>query len=64
MNSILDLRKLSLEDIKLIKDQEEVAYQKLVINHKLSAIEKPMDIRVKRRYIAKVNTVITEKKSS
>ena len=63
MSSIVDLRKLSSEDLKIKLTEETESYQKLLMSHKISAIEKPTDIRFKRRFMAKINTVITEKAS-
>lgn len=63
MSSIIDLRKLSSEDLKVKLVEEMDSYQKLKMSHKVSAIEKPMDIRFKRRFIAKINTVLAEKSS-
>ena len=58
---ISDIRELTVEDLQAKLEEEKANYDKLRINHKMAQIENPIQLRVMRKTIAKLNTVLTEK---
>lgn len=57
----VELKKLSLEDLKAKLLQEQDALLKLKMAHAITPIENPMRIREARKVIARIQTVIRQK---
>lgn len=58
-----DIRDLSLEELQGKLTEEVANYEKLRINHNVAQLESPIDLRKMRKDIARMQTVLTEKKS-
>ena len=56
-----DIKNLSVEDIKVQLESAKANYSKLVLDHKISPIENPIQIRDLRKTIARLNTELTNK---
>ncbi|MFA7687282.1 MAG: 50S ribosomal protein L29 [Moheibacter sp.] len=56
-----DIKDLSIEDIKAKLEEEKTNYAKLKVNHKVSQLENPLSIRKARKYIARLETVLSQK---
>lgn len=59
-----EIRNMSTEDILAQVKEEKAALAKLKFNHSIAGTENPMVIRKKRTTIAKMLTVLQEKKNS
>ncbi len=59
-----DIRNMSTEDILTQVKEEKAALAKMKFNHSIAGTENPMLIRQKRTTIAKLLTVLNEKKNS
>jgi large subunit ribosomal protein L29 len=57
----VELKKLSLEDLKAKLLQEQDALLKLKMAHAITPIENPMRIREARKVVARIQTVIRQK---
>jgi large subunit ribosomal protein L29 len=57
----VDLKKLSLEELKAKLVQEQDALLKLKMAHAITPVENPMRIREARKVVARIQTVIREK---
>jgi len=57
----VELRKLSLEELKVKLLQEQDALLKLKMAHAITPIENPMRIREARKVVARIQTVIRQK---
>lgn len=57
----VELKKLSLEDLKVKLLQEQDALLKLKMAHAITPIENPMRIREARKVVARIQTVIRQK---
>jgi large subunit ribosomal protein L29 len=58
-----DIRDLSIEEIETRIDEEEEQYEELQFQHAIRGrLENPMLLRTKRRLIARLKTVLNEKK--
>lgn len=56
-----EIKNLSLEELKNKLAELDAQYQKLVLAHKISPIENPIQIRDLRRSIARIKTELTNK---
>ncbi len=60
-----DIRDLSIEEIQTRIDEEEEQYEELQFQHAIRGrLENPMLLRTKRRLIARLKTILNEKKSA
>ncbi|KOY85516.1 50S ribosomal protein L29 [bacterium 336/3] len=57
----VDLKKLSLDELKAKLTQEQDALLKLKMAHAITPVENPMRIREARKVVARIQTVIREK---
>ena len=57
MNS-KEIRELTLEELKERLQAEEVAYNKLLLTHAVTPLDKPSDITAKRRLVARLKTIL------
>ncbi|MDX1904567.1 MAG: 50S ribosomal protein L29 [Thermonemataceae bacterium] len=57
----VELKKLSVEDLKARLLQEEDALLKLKMAHAITPVQNPMRIREARKVVARIKTVIREK---
>jgi large subunit ribosomal protein L29 len=60
----VELKKLSLEELKAKLLQEQDALLKLKMAHAITPIENPMRIREARKVIARIQTVIRQKETA
>lgn len=60
----VEIRELSVEDLKSRIAEESKALNTLVLNHAVSPIENPMVIKSTRRLVARLKTVLTEKEQA
>jgi large subunit ribosomal protein L29 len=60
----VELKKLSLEELKAKLLQEQDALLKLKMAHAIAPIENPMRIREARKVIARIQTVIRQKETA
>jgi large subunit ribosomal protein L29 len=56
-----ELREMSVEDLKLKIAEELKSLNSLVLNHAVSPIENPTVIKINRRLIARLKTILNEK---
>jgi len=56
-----ELREMSVEEIRLKKDELEESLFNLRFQHTNSQLENPSKLNITRKDIARINTVITEK---
>lgn len=56
-----EIRELTVEDIIAKIEQIRDEYTKLRINHAVTAIESPATIRIMRKEIARLETILREK---
>lgn len=56
-----EIRELGVEEIRRRIEEEEDQFRQLEFQHAIAHIENPMLIRQKRRLIARLKTVLTEK---
>lgn len=56
-----DIKGLSIEELVSKKSELMDKYTRLKLNHKMSQIENPLELRNLRRSIARVNTFISQK---
>ena len=60
-----DIRDLSIEEIQTRIDEEEEQYEELQFQHAIRGrLENPMLLRTKRRLIARLKTILNEKKTA
>jgi large subunit ribosomal protein L29 len=60
-----DIRDLSIEEIETRIDEEEEQYEELQFQHAIRGrLENPMLLRTKRRLIARLKTILNEKKQA
>lgn len=57
----LDIKELTVEEIKERIKEEKESYSLLKINHGMSPIENPIQLRLKRKVIARLNTELTSR---
>lgn len=53
---IAEIRELSIEELKERLDAEKANYHQMLINHSISPIENPSQIKMLRRTIARIIT--------
>lgn len=58
---IAEVKELSDKELLERLSSEEIALTQMVLDHKFSHLENPMDIRKKRRTIARIRTVMTQR---
>ena len=56
-----EIRELSVEDLKSKIAEETKALSTLTLNHAVSTIENPQVIKITRRLVARLKTVLNEK---
>ena len=56
-----EIDKLSKEELKSKLDEIKKKYLELKMSHKVNPIENPLQIRIKRRLIAKLHTAISKR---
>ncbi|MFN0031506.1 MAG: 50S ribosomal protein L29 [Flavobacteriales bacterium] len=59
-----DLRNMTEETILDTLKEEKAALAKLKFSHNVAGTENPMNLRHKRREIARMKTILNEKKNS
>lgn len=59
-----EIRALSLEDLEGAIGDEKERLQRLRVSHAVTPIENPMQIRMKRRLIARFMTELSRRKNS
>ncbi len=59
-----DLRDLTLEDLQSLEREKAEELMNLRMRLKLRQVDNPLSIRVARRELATIKTVITEKKAA
>lgn len=59
--STLDIKELTVEEIKERIKEEKENYNLLKISHGMSPIENPIQLRAKRKIIARLNTELTSR---
>lgn len=56
-----EIRELSEKEIQERIDAEEMKYQRMLLNHSVSPLDKPSTLRDQRRFVARLRTILTEK---
>jgi len=64
IEKLKDLQSLSDTDLQADLEAMELNYQKLIFEHNVKGLEDPLDLRVARRNIARVNTEIRKRQIS
>lgn len=59
-----EIRALSLEDLEGAVEDEKERLHRLRVSHAVTPIENPMEIRNKRRLVARLMTELNRKKNS
>lgn len=59
-----EVKQLSIEDIKLELDNMKSHYKQLKVNHSVTPLENPLELRALRRTIARLSTEFNGKKSN
>lgn len=59
-----EVRQLSDKDLLARLDAEKLAYDQLVLNHSVTPLDSPSDIKKKRRDIARMLTVLREREQN
>jgi large subunit ribosomal protein L29 len=59
-----DLRNMSVSDLLEKVSEEKAQMAKMKFGHTIAGTENPMLLRAKRREIARMQTVLTEKKNN
>ncbi len=57
-NKYLELQEFSDAELVDLKTDRELAYQKLKFDHAVSGLDNPLDLREKRRNLARIKTEI------
>lgn len=58
---IAEIKEMSDKDLLARLDADRLAYDQLVLNHSVTPLDNPSDIRKKRRDIARMLTVLHER---
>ncbi|WP_299204322.1 50S ribosomal protein L29 [Brumimicrobium sp.] len=58
-----EITQLSLEDLKDRLDNSTEQLEKLILTHKVSPLENPLQIKSLRKTIARLNTELTKRNS-
>jgi large subunit ribosomal protein L29 len=61
IEKLKDLQSLSDTDLQADLQALQLSYQKLIFEHNVKGLEDPLDLRVMRRNIARVNTEIRKR---
>jgi large subunit ribosomal protein L29 len=61
---IAEIRELSEKELLERIDAERAALNQMVINHSVSPLDSPADIKKKRRLIARMLTVLSQRKQT
>jgi len=64
VEKLKDLQSLSDTDLQADLEAMELNYQKMIFEHNVKGLEDPLDLRVARRNIARVNTEIRKRQIS
>jgi large subunit ribosomal protein L29 len=56
IEKLKDLSSLSIDDLKADIKSTEVVYQKMLFEHSVKGLDDPLELRVVRRNIARINT--------
>ena len=56
-----ELNELSLDELKTKFSQEKSQYETEKLSHKVTPIQNPLQLRAKRRFVARIATLITLK---
>ncbi len=59
-----EIRELSVQELQEKVLVEEEKYQKMVLNHKVSPLDKPSAITDQRRLVARLKTILGEKSNN
>lgn len=59
-----EIRELGVEEIRSRIDEEEDQLRQLQFQHAIAHIENPMLLREKRRLVARLTTILKEKKAA
>ncbi len=57
-----EIRDLTSEEIEARIAEEQEKLLRLRLNHAVSAVEKPSDIRIQRKMLARLKTILKERK--
>lgn len=58
---ISEIKEMSDKDLSARLDSDRLAYDQLVLNHSVTPLDNPSDIKKKRRDIARMLTVLHER---
>lgn len=58
-----EIRELSIEELKERLQAEEEAYNKMLLVHAVTPLDKPSDITAKRKFVARLKTILHERMS-
>lgn len=56
-----ELRDLSVQELKERIETETVKYQRLVLQHKVTPLDKPSTLNDQRKLVARLHTILNEK---
>ncbi len=59
-----EVRALTVEELTEKIDTAKAQYQQMLLNHAVSPLENPSEIKKARRDIARMMTILTEKKNA
>jgi len=59
-----EVRALTVEELKEKIDTAKAQYSQMLLNHAVSPLENPSEIKKARRDIARMMTILTEKKNA
>lgn len=62
MNS-KEIRELTIEELTEKLEAEEEAYQKLLLTHAVTPLDRPSDITNKRKVVARLKTILQERRN-
>lgn len=56
-----ELRELTVQELQERVETESKKYDRMVLNHRVTPMDKPSTITTQRKLVARLNTVLTEK---
>lgn len=59
-----EIRELSIEELMERISTEKLKYEKMLLNHKVSHLDKPSTLTDQRRFVARLRTILGEKKNN
>ena len=59
-----EVRALTIEELTEKIDTAKAQYNQMLLNHAVAPLENPSEIKKARRYIARMMTILTEKKNA